>query len=60
MERMETMMRRSNEAILQQVGVQLKAMCAAMERMKEDAEDKYEKKHEMTSRPKLENARING
>ena len=41
MERMEAMMRLSNETMLQQVGVQLRGMNTTIEKMKEDGEDKY-------------------
>ena len=44
MERMETMMRQSNEMMLQQVSIQLRGMNTTIEKMKEDGEDKYDNK----------------
>ena len=49
MEQMEVMIRRSNEMLSQQVSVQLQGMGAAMERMKEDGEDKYDNINEKIS-----------
>ena len=44
MERMETMVRQSNEMMLQQVSIQLRGMNTTIEKMKEDGEDKYDNK----------------